>query len=115
MGFLLFLGLWLACGAATLALSVWLEPDKFDVAHILKRDHRGYEDIWQDYEHGIVTGRSVFTVGLWPIALIVVAIGGLIRVLVRSKREKLKLRDELEKELASAKREVEDLLRSTRR
>jgi hypothetical protein len=98
---MIFLGLWLLCGAVTFGVAVWINPEGY-----------GAEDYSDDE---LTLMKSAATVVVWPVAIFVYTLNQLRKALLRTKKEKLKLRAELEKDLAAARREVEDLLRSARK
>jgi hypothetical protein len=91
---LLCIALYIALGIATAGLATWFDPDAFT---------------------GYGTEVDAFFVALamlgWPLALPVFVAKRIAIVTGNAKRKDLRVRAELEKELAAARREVEDLLR----
>ena len=99
---LIWLAGYFAAGLAVMAAVVWLHPDWYDDAEI------------SHYDLTDGTTRMSFTVLLWPLGLPLLAIERLGAVVLRSKKNDLRILAELEKELAAAHKELDAFLRSTK-
>lgn len=95
---MIYAGLYFLVGVIVFACAVWINPDTYN----------------SEYDAEEAFFATILTITMWPAAVLFWATNGLRKVLVRTKKEKLKLREELDKEVSAARREVEDLLNGVR-